>query len=258
MEELDVLQLPDDGPIALIDGDSLLYYEMGKPTLEEAIQGLNNRLFHILSMCGTSRYAGFLTLSKCFRYDIAETKSYKHNRKGGSKPPIFYALREYIQQEWKFDHEKGLEADDLVAVHSKPNGTIICSPDKDVLYQCAGTHYNFRTEEFVKTSKLEANRFLWKQTLMGDATDGITGIPKLGPKTADNLLKKVRSGFEKIAVEKYVEKFGYYEGVCKFAETFKLVYILKTYEQVENVIGINLSGSLVVNDIKHLNITYVG
>tara|TARA_Y100000361_G_scaffold58147_1_gene50855 strand:- start:36506 stop:37288 length:783 start_codon:yes stop_codon:yes gene_type:complete len=257
MEELDVLQLPDDGPIALIDGDSLLYYEMGKPTLEEAIRGLNNRLFHILSMCGTSRYAGFLTLSKCFRYDVAETKSYKHNRKGGSKPPIFYALREYIQQEWKFEHEKGLEADDLVAVHSKPNGTIICSPDKDVLYQCAGTHYNFRTAEFIKTSKLEANRFLWKQTLMGDATDGITGIPKLGPKTADNLLKKVRSGFEKIVIEKYVEKFGYYEGVCKFAETFKLVYILKTYEQVENVIGINLSGSLSVNDIKHLNITYV-
>ena len=41
MEELDVLQLPEDGPIALIDGDSLLYYEMGKPTLEEAIEGLN-------------------------------------------------------------------------------------------------------------------------------------------------------------------------------------------------------------------------
>ena len=80
MEELDVLQLPDTGPVALIDGDSLIYYEMGKPTLEEAIQGLNDRLFHMLSMCGTSRYAGFLTLSKCFRYQVAETKSYKHNR----------------------------------------------------------------------------------------------------------------------------------------------------------------------------------
>ena len=73
-----------------------------------------------------------------------------------------------------------------------------------------------------------------------------------------NIATTYESVIEKIAIEKYVEKFGYYEGVCKFAETFKLVYILKTYEQVENVIGINLSGSLVVNDIKHLNITYVG
>ena len=61
---------------------------------------------------------------------------------------------------------------------------------------------------------------------------------------------------KKIAIEKYVEKFGYYEGVCKFAETFKLVHILKTYEQVENAIGIDLSGSLIVHDIKHLNIAY--
>jgi len=256
MEELDVLQLPDNGPIALIDGDSLLYYEMGKPTLEKAIDGLNHRLLHMLSMCGTSRFAGFLTLSKCFRYKIAETKSYKHNRKGGSKPPIFYALREYIQQDWMFEHVSGLEADDLVAIHAKPSGTIICSPDKDVLYQVAGTHFNFRTNEFVKTSKLEANRFLWKQTLMGDPTDGIGGIPKVGPKTADNLLKKARSGFEKIVIEKYVEKFGYYEGVCKFAETFKLVHILKTYDQVFDAIGINLSGSLVVSDVKQLKISY--
>ena len=130
MEELDILQLPDNGPIALIDADSLLYYEMGKPTLEKAIEGINSRLFHMLSMCGTSRYAGYLTLSKCFRYDVAKTKSYKHNRKGGSKPPIFYALRQYLQQEWRMEAVKGLEADDLVAVHSKPSGTVICKDFK--------------------------------------------------------------------------------------------------------------------------------
>ena len=255
MEEIDVLQLPDDGPIALIDADSLMYYEMGKPTLEEAIQGINNRMYQILAMCGTSRYAAFLTLSKCFRYKIAETRSYKYNRKGGSKPPVFYALRAYMQQAWLCSHTPGLEADDLVAVYSKPSGTVICSPDKDVLYQVAGTHFNFRTGEFIKTSKLEANRFLWKQTLMGDATDGIIGIPKVGPKTADNLLKKLKSGFEKVVVEKYVEKFGYYEGICKFAETFKLVHILKTKDQVKDATGIDLE-PLVVNDVKHLNITY--
>ena len=93
---------------------------------------------------------------------------------------------------------------------------------------------------------------------MGDPTDGIGGIPKVGPKTADALLKKSKKGFEKIVIEKYIEKFGYYEGVCKFAETFKLVHILKTYEQAESIIGENLSGSLSINDIKHLKIAYAG
>ena len=86
--------------VALIDGDSLLYYEMGKPTLEEAMEGLDIRIRQILNFAEVTSYAGFLTLSKCFRYDIAKTRPYKYNRKGGApKPPIFYALKEYIQQE---------------------------------------------------------------------------------------------------------------------------------------------------------------
>ena len=35
--------------VALIDGDSLLYYEMGKPTLEEAMEGLDIRIRQILN-----------------------------------------------------------------------------------------------------------------------------------------------------------------------------------------------------------------
>ena len=34
--------------VALIDADSLLYYEMGKDTLEEAIEGINSRIQTIL------------------------------------------------------------------------------------------------------------------------------------------------------------------------------------------------------------------
>ena len=30
-----------DEKIALIDGDSLIYYEMGRPTLEEALEGID-------------------------------------------------------------------------------------------------------------------------------------------------------------------------------------------------------------------------
>ena len=60
--------------IALIDGDSLIYYEMSKPTLEEALQGIDTRIKHMLEQCNADKYAGFLTSGRCFRYNTAKTK----------------------------------------------------------------------------------------------------------------------------------------------------------------------------------------
>ena len=34
--------------IALIDADSLIYFEMGKPTLEEALKGIDSRINQML------------------------------------------------------------------------------------------------------------------------------------------------------------------------------------------------------------------
>ena len=39
---------------ALIDGDSLIYYEMGKPTLEEALKGIDNRLEDMFNKTGAT------------------------------------------------------------------------------------------------------------------------------------------------------------------------------------------------------------
>lgn len=209
---------------ALIDGDSLIYYEMVKPTLEEAMEGIDMRIRQILNFVGTTKYAGFLTLNKCFRYDVAKTKPYKFNRKGASKPPIFYALKEYIQQKWGFYGIKGLEADDLVAIYQNKH-TIICSPDKDVLKQLEGKHFDYGKVEFIKTTKEEAHKFLLMQILMGDSTDGVPGIPKVGEKTAYKWVEE--NPTFSMVLEKYQEKFGIQEGILKFAETFNLVYLLK-------------------------------
>jgi hypothetical protein len=238
--------------VALIDGDSLIYFEMGKPTLEDAIDSLDHRLHEMIDRCGADRYAGFLTIGKCFRYKEAKTRKYKGNRKHGNKPIIFYALKEYLKQEWKFEYISELEADDLVAVYANEN-TMICSPDKDVLYQVKGTHYNYRTADFVETTEVEAEIFLWKQILMGDPTDGIPGLPKVGPKTADKLLETIQlENIPQFVLKKYIEMFGIHEGVCKFAETFRLIYILKSKEDVLRETGIELK-DLVINDIKPLN-----
>jgi len=69
--------------------------------------------------------------------------------------------------------------------------------------------------------------------LMGDSGDGIQGIPKVGPKTASAWLQSPNTDqMPAFVLEKYIEKFGYVKGISKFAETFKLVYILKDKEDV--------------------------
>ena len=225
----------------LIDGDSLIYYEMGKPTLEEALQGIDQRINQMLVECKATKYAGFLTSGKCFRYDVAKTKPYKGNRRHGNKPIIFPALKEYLRQEWNFISVPELEADDLVSIYHDPMKTVICSPDKDVLYQNKVHNYNYGKADFVTVDENESTRFLWKQVLMGDSTDGIGGIPKVGPKTAEKWLEDVLPHeMPAFVLNKYIEIFGIQEGIYKFTETFKLIYILKSREEAVVAAGIEL------------------
>jgi len=209
--------------IALIDGDSLIYYEMGKPTLEEALESLDGRLHQMFEM----------------------TKA---------TPIIFPAIKEYLKQHWKFEAIPELEADDLVSVYHNNENTVICSPDKDVLYQNAGIHYNYGKAETIVQDTKGALTFLWKQMLMGDSTDGIQGIPKVGPKTADTWLENVSNDeMPAFVLNKYIEKFGYAKGITNFAETFKLIYILKNRDDVMREVGIELYPTFTTYEVKPLN-----
>ena len=85
--------------------------------------------------------------------------------------------------------------------------------------------------------------------LMGDSTDGIPGIPKVGEKTADKLLNNIQlQEMPQFVLEKYIEMFGIQEGISKFAETFTLVYILKNKEDVLRETNLTLS-DLNINQI---------
>jgi 5'-3' exonuclease len=65
--------------------------------------------------------------------------------------------------------------------------SIICTIDKD-LDQIPGQHYNFVRKEKYNVSEDEGNRFFFYQLLVGDPTDGIKGVPGIGPKKATRLL----------------------------------------------------------------------
>lgn len=131
--------------------------------------------------CPTRRY---------FRHDILPT--YKGNRK--STPPVaLRELREWTEKKYDNKHKPGLEADDVIGILAThpdllPGAVVIVSADKDLL-QIPGDHMNARDPDtLIEVSPEEAERFLWKQVLMGDAVDNYTGIPGIGPVKADRIL----------------------------------------------------------------------
>lgn len=110
---------------------------------------------------------------------------YKGNRKNREQSPEFLALRKWAHK--KYIVSEGCEADDVVAYYVR-NGAVGFSTDKDLLKGVEGLWFDSYHGEWVNTLKEEADRFCMLQTLAGDSTDGIPGIPRVGLKTAENLL----------------------------------------------------------------------
>lgn len=243
--------------VILLDADSLVYYEAYKDQSEEqAFKGIDERFKLICEDNNCYNYIGFLTgggEDKCFRYDIAKAKAYKSGRVP-EKPPLFNPVKNYLKEKYNCEITRGLEADDCVAYWKYNLGveTVVCSPDKDVFKQLPGTHYNFKWKDwkdkgrFITTSEEEAEQFLWQQTMTGDSTDSIPGLPKIGEAKALKVLNERGDlSYHNAVLNKYIEIFGTAEGLVRMTETFRLVYLLRTKEDVLREIGRELTPPII-------------
>jgi DNA polymerase-1 len=80
-----------------------------------------------------------------------------------------------------------LEADDALGIYATQHpGNIIVSPDKD-MRQIAGRLYDFK--ELTLITPEEGEQWHYIQTLAGDQTDGYSGAPGYGVKTAVKLFE---------------------------------------------------------------------
>ena len=128
----------------------------------------------------------YLTGSGNFRDELATIKVYKGNRSEAHKPHWYTEIQDYMTTVWKANIVDGIEADDILA-DLQSDETCIVSTDKD-LDQVPGWHYNWVNKDLYYVSVPSATHMLYKQILMGDSTDNIEGIPKVGEKTAEKLL----------------------------------------------------------------------
>ena len=206
----------------LIDGDILIYkiatmnevdthWGNGLWTLhcDENIckVQVDSTIEDLLTDLEADSYVVALTDTHNFRKDVLP--SYKDNRKQKRKPMVLNALRDYVLQEHNAVIYKGLEADDVLGIMAtEPSNMerVIVSIDKDLKQIPSLISTDGKTVQ--KIDKKQADYWFMVQAMAGDSTDGYSGVPNVGVKTAQKLLgdnnvplldlwKKVLSAYDK-------------------------------------------------------------
>lgn len=203
-------------PFLLIDADVLAYQAAAAAekticfdddlclpycSLTDAVSAFEYKLESALAACHTQDY--ILAFSDASANNFRRTSifpAYKMNREGKARPVALRFLREYIMGEYTAQTylRPTLEADDCMGILATQASfmsgrqKVIVSIDKD-LKSVPGWFYNIGKPELgiQEVTEAEADRWHMMQTLMGDATDGYPGCPKVGLMTAEKLLKDV-------------------------------------------------------------------
>ncbi|MDO4708266.1 MAG: phage exonuclease [Pseudomonadota bacterium] len=197
-------------PVLLIDADVLRYqlaysntktvqWDEGDDKLEvvnesRAFVKLEEWLMELLEKFKTDEFV--LALScKQHNYRKGLYPDYKAQRKVRPKPALWYALDAFIAQTWPAHVREfpNLEGDDVLGlISTRPvnRDFIVVSIDKDLrTVPCHLYNPNKPDMGVVPVSETEANLFWMTQVLTGDSTDNYPGLPGIGPKRAEEILR---------------------------------------------------------------------
>lgn len=191
---------------ALIDGDVLIFraaaqaervFDWGEDLwtiaadLNEAKQHLDGMVREIQDSLRAVDVVMAVSDRRNFRKSI--DPAYKSNRRE-RKPLVFYALRDWAVSERGAVRMPSLEGDDVLGIEATSGylaDPVVVTIDKD-LKGIPGHHYNPDKPERGVYYVSEAEAFQWHliQTMAGDAADGYSGIPGIGPVKALRRLEK--------------------------------------------------------------------
>jgi len=127
---------------------------------------------------------------------------YKSNRRKSVLPIILQPMREWMINELNAQLWANIEADDILSILATeyPNWKdkrIIVSIDKD-FKGVPGIFYDYNRDEYHEPTEEEADNFHLIQTLMGDFTDGFSGVKGIGPVAAKSWLDKYGYTWESV------------------------------------------------------------
>lgn len=196
----------------LFDTDSLLYkinFGINKNELSNWKDYIKKMVEKSLKNTNTNEIIFCFSSNNNFRYKILQ--SYKFNR-SKEKNNTLDIYKNYIINNYKTLEYNNLEADDVISYNMTkfPNNYKIASIDKD-LKQVEGTLYNWDKETLEYNNKYKCNNFFFKQCIIGDSTDFISGIPGIGDKRSEEIFKDcIKDGYNNFYknLEKWYNFFG--------------------------------------------------
>ena len=197
---------------AILDGDLIAYKaacwaEKNAETKHDLVERLQFDVdFWTPQGCTTRLIAFSCSRSDNYRKDF--WPSYKENRAGKPAPRWLPVAKQIIEHREECVQRPRLEADDLMGIAMSSGHAITVSLDKD-MQSVPGWFWNPDKLDFPKLiSEEEADNFFYKQWIMGDSTDGIPGIYKVGPKKAEAYLDGVLPQNRDAAVMALYEQKG--------------------------------------------------
>ena len=206
-----------DKKLVLIDGNSIInraFYGIPMLTSQDgihtnAVYGFLNILFRILD----EEKPGYLAIAFDLKAPTFRHKMYDKYK--GTRKPMPDELREQVpilkelllKMNIRIVEKEGFEADDILgtlAKNAEAEGfeVALVSGDRDLL-QIASDHIKIRipktkggkteiedyhAKDVLARYSLEPLQIIELKALMGDASDNIPGVPKIGEKTATELL----------------------------------------------------------------------
>lgn len=218
----------------VVDGDSICFICGWNTVLkawdtdyDRVILNVNNLVSKILINTKANEYLGFVGQGRGFRKELFP--DYKSNRDGAVYPPYLGQIKQHLVDYWNFVKVSKFEPDDAVSILKyRDKEVTIAAIDKDIIYNIPGEHYNYKTHQWIKTSKTDANLTFWKSMILGDTSDGIKGIPKKGSVYAEKVFEDhILKDYKTIVLNAYTQHYGEYEGVKEFYKSYILLKMLE-------------------------------
>jgi len=150
------------------------------------------------------------------------------------------AVTQLSVEEGMSEPAHGREADDLVRIWAEnaireKRDFIVCTIDKDL--KCIpGRFYDPKKKEMFDISEEEAKRHYYEQILQGDQSDGIPGVPGMGPITAQKSLEGcvTDEDYQETIAGHYIAAYDK-EWVEMLTLNGRLIHIQKTLDDVFSV-----------------------
>lgn len=126
---------------------------------------------------------------------------------------------------------------------------VLCAVDKDLLQSIPGKHFNYtyKLEDkdnpnsvikgwWVETSEAESDDFKRMQVVVGDVTDGVSGLKGKGIKFYEKISKEIKPSYGEL-LQLYCVEYGQAQGIFEFQKNYRLLHLLNTDEDFEREIG---------------------